>query len=342
MTVTPDPVTKAACRWLLTGAEPGRYDGPDPAPNHDMRSLLSRERGDREARLAASARWFHLEQTLKPVLLNLDHEVWAIKGFDLARSVYPFPWGRPMSDVDLLVKPEHLRSVAGTFKKMGWQILDSGDGIMSSGIVSETKALRNGVLAELHTHIFYFPATFPGRLPHDLTQNGRPLEPNLTGLAWHNALLIVMLHMITNTAIRPVWWADVCLLAKKVEELGAWKEFTRNTLQTRLSNPMKEILITAASLGAPVPQRVTDMLNERNDPAEALLTAIKARRGLPTLLNLKHLQGWKRVSWFHVMLWLALSRQDPLRGKPEEQGNHRDVTEGGLHHLFAPRGRRVS
>ncbi len=314
MTIIPDPVTRAACHWLLTGAEPGGYEGPDPAPSHDLTSLLSKERGDRDTRLAASAGWFHLEQTLKPVLNNLEHQVWAIKGFDLARSIYPFPGGRPMSDVDLLVKPEHQRSVAGTFKKMGWQILDSGDGIMSSGIVSETKAMKNGVMAELHTHIFYFPATFPGRLPRDLTQNGRPLEPNLLGLAWHNALLIVILHMITNAVIRPVWWADVCLLAKKIEEQGTWKEFTRNALHTRLSNPMKEILTTAAALGAPVPKRVTDLLSERNDQAEALLTAIKARRGLPTLLNLKHLTGWKRVSWFQAMLWLALTRQSPLRG----------------------------
>jgi hypothetical protein len=317
MTATPDPVTRAACHWLLTGAEPGGYEGPDPPKNHGLKSLLSRERGDRDQRLAASAGWFHLEQTLKPVIKNLEHEVWAIKGFDLARSVYPFPGGRPMSDADLLVKPEHQRSVTNTFKKMGWHVMDSGDGIMTSGIVSETKAIKNGVMAELHTHIFYFPATFPGRLPHDLMQNGRPLEPNLLGLAWHNALLIVILHMITNTAIRPVWWADVCLLAKRVEERGTWKEFTRNALGTRLSTPIKEVLTTAAALGAPVPEKVTALLSERNAHAEALLTAIKARRGLPTLLNLKHLKGWKRISWFHAMLWLALTRQGPLRGKPK-------------------------
>jgi hypothetical protein len=317
MTATPDPITKAACRWLLAGAGPGRYDGPDPAPGHDLTSLLSRERGNRDERLTSSAKWFHLEQKLKPVLKSLDHEVWAIKGFDLARSVYPFPGGRPMSDADLLVKPEHLRSVADTFTKMGWQVMDSGDGIMSSGIVSETKAIKNGVMAELHTHIFYFPATFPGRLPEDLTQNGRPLERNLMGLAWHNALLIVILHMITNTAIRPVWWADVCLLARKMEEQGTWREFTNSALKTRLSNPINEVLKTAAALGAPVPKRTTDLLNEGNTRAEALLTAIKARRGLPTLQNLRHLQGWKRISWFHAMLWLALTRQSPLRGQPK-------------------------
>jgi len=319
MTGIPDPITRAACRWLLTGAEPGGYDGPDPPPNHDLRSLLSRERGDREASIAASARWLHLQQTLKPVLAGLEHDVWAIKGFDLARSVYPFPGGRPMSDADLLVKPEHLRRAIDAFISQGWRVSNSGDGIMSSGIVSEVKAVKNGVMAELHTHIFYFPATFPGRLPPDLTMNCRPLERGLMGLAWHNALLIVTLHMITNTAIRPVWWSDTCLLAKMVEERGTWKEFTESALRTRLSRPVGGILKTAATLGAPVPEMVTSLLDVRNDRAEAVLSAIKARSALPTLLNLMHLPGWKRISWFHAILWLVLTRQSPLRAvRPAE------------------------
>lgn len=317
MTVTPDQVTQAVCRWLLSGAESGGYAGPDPPRNHDLESLLSRERGDRDARLAASAGWFHLEQTLKPVLRLLKADLWAIKGFDLARSVYPFPGGRPMRDADFFVKPGELNSVTGTFRKNGWQVMHSGDGITRAGIVSEVKAVKNRAMAEFHTHIFYFPATFPGKLPRDLFENGRYLEPNLMGLAWHNALLMVILHMITNPAIRPVWWTDVCLLAKKVDEQRTWKKFTGNALGTRLSRPVGDVLRTAAELGAPVPKRVTDLLNEKNDRAEAMLTAIKSRRGVPTLLNLMQMQGWRRVAWFHAMLWLALTRQSPLRGRPQ-------------------------
>ncbi len=39
---------------------------------------------------------------------------------------------------------------------------------------------------------------------------------------------MVLLHMITNTLIRPVWWADVCLLAGKVSEEGLWDRFVVN------------------------------------------------------------------------------------------------------------------
>lgn len=313
-TGNPDAVTRAACRWLLTGAEPGGYNGPDPPPGHDLLSLLSFERGDRDARLAASAGWLRIHQMLKPVLARLEHDVWALKGFDLARSIYPFPGGRPMTDADLLVKPENLGSTIRTFRELGWKVTHPGDGIMHSGIVSEVKAVRNGVMTELHTHIFYFPATFPGRLPPDLTSDCRELEPGLMGLAWHNALLSVILHMSTNTSIRPVWWADVCLLAGKVDERGTWREFTENVLRTRLSGPAGAILRTAAALGAPVPERVASLLGTGDERAEAVLDAIRARRTVPTLLNLKHLAGWKRIAWSWAMFWLVLARQSPQRG----------------------------
>lgn len=314
MTGLPDPVTRAACRWLLAGGEPGRYDGPEPPAGHDLGCLLSSERGDRDTRLSASAGWLRIQQTLQPVLTRLDHDVWAIKGLDLARSVYPFPGGRPMSDADLLLRRENLGSAVQTFRRLGWLVTHPGDGVMSSGIVSEVKAVKNGVMAELHTHIFYFPATFPGRLPSDLTLNGRPLEPGLMGLSWHNALLTVVLHMTTNRAIRPVWWCDTCLLAGKVQEHDTWPEFTRNVLGTRLSRPVGEVLRTAAELGAPVPERVTAMLDVGDPRAEAVLNAIKARRAIPTLLNIRHLTGWRRISWMYAMFWLALTGQSPQRG----------------------------
>jgi hypothetical protein len=318
---TPDSITRAACQWLLAGAKAGSYQGPDPGPDHELSPLLAREFRGNDSRLPASARWFHLEQTVRPVLRRIHEEglmVWAFKGFDLARSVYPFPGGRIMRDADLFTTTEDTPGILDAFKRSGWVCRTPGDGVLQSGIVSEVKAFRHGAMAELHTHIFYFPATFPGRLPDDLFENGRHLEPGLMGFAWHNALLMVLLHMITNPWIRPIWWADACLLAGKTDEAGTWKPFTRNALQTRLGNAVASPLETAATLGAPVPPRVTLMLKTGETRHHAILEATKTRRRVPTLLNLQHLSGWKRISWFHAMLWLVMTRQSPLReNRPE-------------------------
>ncbi|MCK4807970.1 MAG: nucleotidyltransferase family protein, partial [Candidatus Aegiribacteria sp.] len=254
----PDVITEAACRWLLSGGVPGAYAGPDPGMTHDLSPLLAREMGRKDISLFTAAAWFRQEQIVRPVLERISGEgtkVWAVKGFDLARSVYPFPGGRTMCDADLFMEERNRHKILSMFCQSGWSRGSPGDGIFNAGIVSEMKMYRHGAMVELHTHIFYFPATFPGRLPTDLFENDRLLEPGLMGFAWHNALLIVLLHMMTNTMIRPVWWVDICLLCRKVSEAGTWNKFARNAFETQLGNSLAYLLRTAsAKLEAPVPE----------------------------------------------------------------------------------------
>ncbi|NOQ23232.1 MAG: hypothetical protein GQ565_11365 [Candidatus Aegiribacteria sp.] len=315
----PDAITKAACGWLLSGGVPGAYAGPDPGAAHDLSPLLAGEMKRNDISLSRAAVWFRQEQIIRPVLESISGEgaeVWAVKGFDLARSVYPFPGGRPMCDADLFIEERNRQKILGIFSRSGWSRGSPGDGIFNSGIVSEMKMYRHGAMVELHTHIFYFPATFPGKLPTDLFENGRLLEPGLMGFAWHNALLMVLLHTLTNIRLRPVWWVDICLLCGKVSEAGSWNKFARNAFATKLGSSLAYLLRTAsAELEAPVPERVMIALNRSNSGREDIIEKLKAGRKLPTLLNLKHLRGWKKVSWFYALLWLVLTGQHPLRRK---------------------------
>ena len=315
----PDSITEAACRWLLSGGLPGTYAGPDPGMTHDLSSLLSRETGRKDISLSAAASWFRQEQIVRPVLELISEEgmkVWAIKGFDLARSVYPFPGGRPMCDADLFMDEGNRQRILSVFCRSGWSRGSPGDGIFNAGIVSEMKMYKLGVMVELHTHIFYFPATFPGKLPADLFENSRLLEPGLMGFAWHNALLMVLLHMMTNIRIRPVWWVDTCLLCSKISEAGTWNKFAQNAFETKLGNSLAHVLRTAsAELEAPVPERVMNVLSSSNSSREDIIERLKSGRKVPTLLNLKHLTGWKRISWLYALLWLVLTGQHPLRRK---------------------------
>ena len=315
----PDAITEAACRWLLSGGLPGTYAGPDPGIAHDLQPLLAKEMERRDLNLSAAAAWFRQEQIVRPVLERISGEgmrLWAVKGFDLARSVYPFPGGRPMCDADLFVEDKNRQKILNIFARSGWSRGSPGDGIFNAGIVSEMKMYKHGIMAELHTHIFYFPATFPGRLPSDLFENGRLLEPGLMGFAWHNALLMVLLHTLTNIRIRPVWWVDICLLCMKVSEAESWNKFTRNAFETKLGNSIAYLLGTASvRLGAPVPEGVLKVLNIGNSGKEDIIEKLKVGRKVPTLLNLKHLTGWKKISWLYALFWLVLTGQHPLRRK---------------------------
>jgi len=312
----PDAVTKAACRWLLSGAIKGDYSGPDPGESHGLTSLLAEETGRTEISLAGAAMWLRLEQTLKPVLQKLDAAgitVWAVKGFDLARTVYPFPGGRPMCDADLFVKEENRRRTLSIFFENGWRKTSHGDGIFTSGLISEIKMIKHGVMAELHTHIFYFPATFPGRLPADLFLNARPIGPGLSGFAWHNALLLVIIHLLTNKTVRPVWWTDICLLCLKVTEAQSWDKFTVNAFRTDLGAAVATVLSEVRDeLSAPVPEDTIQSLKNCGEARGTIL--IKLRRGnkIPTILNLRYLTGWKRISWIAALFQLVVSGIRPV------------------------------
>ena len=315
----PDAITEAACRWLLSGGAPGAYTGPDPGHAHGLSPLLSKEMDRKDISLTAAAGWFRHEHIIRPVLELIAKEgtvLWAVKGFDLARSVYPFPGSRPMADADLFVEERNRQRILNAFEQSGWTRESPGDGIFNADIVSELKMYRHSTMVELHTHIFYFPATFPGKLPVDLFENGRPLEPGLMGFAWHNALLMVLIHMLTNSEMRPVWWVDTCLLCKKVSEAGSWNRFAWNASETKLGHALASLLVTAAEvLGAPIPGKAIEVLNRVVIGREDVVENLKAWQKRPTLLNLKHLAGWKKVSWSYALLWLVLTGQHPLRRK---------------------------
>lgn len=313
----PDAITKAACKWLLSGAEAGEYAGPAPGTTHGLTPLLAFETGRNKIGLSCAAMWMRQEQITESILEKIAEEgifVWAVKGFDLARSVYPFPGGRPMSDSDLFIQAKDRQSIMRIFHQAGWSKGSPGDGVFTSAVVSEMKMFKQDVIIELHTHIFYFPAVFPGRLPVDLFENGRSLASGLMGFAWHNALLLVIIHFLTNELIRPVWWVDVCLLCRKVTEADTWDIFLKNAFNTKLGGAIATVLITASlELYAPVPGAITSALLNCENGREFILEQLKSARKVPTLLNLKYLPGWKKISWFYALFWLSLSRQQPLR-----------------------------
>lgn len=312
----PDAVTAAACEWLLRGGSRGGYSGPDPGPGHDLTPLLARETGREKELLLFEAMWVRMEEVVRPALEAVGRttsSVWAFKGYDLAQSIYPFPGARPMGDLDLFVRKAEAPVVIDAFSGCGWSAGTPGRGIFSAGIVSEMKMQRLGVLVELHSHIFYFPATFPGRLPRDLFKEGRKLRPGLMAFSWHNSLLMVILHMLTNSGVRPVWWVDVCLLCRKVGEASSWRDFARNGRDTLLGAAVSSVLRTASvRLGAPVPEEVMVSLENSRGCGDSVLPGLRAGNRIPTLMNLRYLRGWRKVSWFYALLWMVLLRRRPI------------------------------
>ncbi|MBD3370255.1 hypothetical protein GF402_07835 [Candidatus Fermentibacteria bacterium] len=313
----PDQVTAAACRWLLDGAAEGRYRGPRPPLDHELAPLLSTETGRPRLGLSSAAAWTRIHQTMAPALRRLDRagvHVWAIKGYDLALSVYPRPGSRPMRDADLMVRTEDLPVVRNVLKTLGWSEASPGDGLLYSGIVAECKYQKGSVLVETHTHPFYYPALYPGRLPPDLLEDGRSLGPGLRGLNWRYAMLIVAVHALTSPPLRAVWWTDLALLSATVDESVGWAGFSFWACNSGLGPGVGRLLQTLRRrTGAPVPRRVIDVLLAAPDRS-VVLSSIRKGGGRPTLRNVLALRGWRKLSFAVCTIFRVFGSRPPLTG----------------------------
>ncbi|MCD4848764.1 MAG: hypothetical protein K8R76_11325, partial [Candidatus Aegiribacteria sp.] len=58
---------------------------------------------------------------------------------------------------------------------------------------------------------------------------------------------------------------------------------------------------------------VIEVLNRDDSGRENIVEKLKTGQKKPTLLNIKHLKGWKKISWAYALLWLVLTGQHPLR-----------------------------
>jgi len=305
-----DGVTAAACSWLLAGSPSGGYSGPVPEKGHGLAPLLAGETGDTDTAMRSEAAWLRRRESLRSVLARLGErgtELWAFKGFDLAGTLYPFPGARPMSDVDLFVRKRDLPVILEAFRMDGWSAASPGSGLLSAGIVSEIKLMKERMIVELHTHIFYFPALFPGRFPPGILLRGRELEPGVRGFPWDFELLLVVLHMLSNPTVRPVWWTDIILLCMEMNRSGLWREFARGAWMSGFARPVSAVLVAAGEEGARVPDTVLRMLAGSPEAPPGILEALRTGSRRPTVMTLRYMTGWRRISWLYSLLWMLVS-----------------------------------
>lgn len=257
------------------------------------------------ARLAA------VEGALEPVLESLAAQgvgVWGWKGIDYARTLYPDPSMRPMSDADLFVRPEDMRSAAGVFLRHGWTMMNPGTPLLTSMVVGAVTLCRGCVEADLHCHPLYFPWALPGRLPSDLFQTPRRLGDLLLGFRWTHATLLHLLHMSSHRHLRPEWWLDLALLCGRMTP-SDWRSLSYWGAASGLGASLAAILEDCrSSTGRGAPCRALDAL--RGGPSREGLPAIAAGgRGLPTLSAALAGTGWRRTSFCAALVYrLAAGR----------------------------------
>jgi Uncharacterised nucleotidyltransferase len=227
-----------------------------------------------------------------------------VKGAALALTVYPRPWEREMSDVDIVVRPGTLGAVIRSLEAIGFSALYPRERPLSRGALGEVilesaPGPRGGtILVEAHTQLDKIVAR-----PIDYDEIfGRARQiPELPGLlipAAEDHALLVALHAAGHDFHHPVAFND---FARLLEQGLNVSEVIERARRWRLGTVMFVFL---------------DFMRRRGDAAipAALLRAFvpgRLRRGAVTHLYLNRTMGGRSEQ--PPLGWPWVARQTVLR-----------------------------
>jgi hypothetical protein len=209
-----------------------------------------------------------------------------------------------MGDVDILLGREHLLDALSAASSMGWSVRGPGDALLTSGTISSATAALGPARIDFHTHLLHFPATLPGRLAFPAAASSRPTPLGLLSPAPELELLYVLIHMLTHSRIRQIWWIDAALLASRLDREG-WRTFTRMASETRTGRALASSLIALQSVtGVNIPAASLSVLGSGEDRSMAL-RFLGGGRGRPTAALLLAPGGSRRLSYL-AALWAGV------------------------------------
>jgi hypothetical protein len=171
---------------VLEGMRARRQD-PPPVPER----LLRRLENIRNMELAKAVVRLHHVDELGAAAFREGLDLYLLKGAAFATTLYRDPGLRPMSDIDVLVRPSCFETWSRELESLGYSLVDTSD---------HAKCYRrraSGVVLELHSHLTS-AADFLGLGTDAILERSRPLDAGsavrLRTLSWEDHLLHLCLH----------------------------------------------------------------------------------------------------------------------------------------------------
>ena len=241
-----------------------------PGAAHEFAAL-------RHAAVAADAGERQVLTEVLSALADAGMRALLLKGVALAYTVYPAPWLRARSDIDLLVAPGTLRDVAAVLTPIGFQPERE---VTHPLITRQRHFTRRGqfrVAVDVHDALANPPVL--RTLPHfeELLVRAQSIEaiaPNAWALGTPDALLHAAVHRVAhhNSSIDLLWLYDMHLLAAQMDAAD-WRVFADRSAHSRVAGIAADGLrILVDVLDSAVPPEVIDGLGAvRGEPSAALL-----------------------------------------------------------------------
>jgi hypothetical protein len=139
---------------------------------------------------------------------NID--VIALRGINFASTLYPDPALRPLSDIDLLVRPQQMDQLVAVLTLLGyWNI---------PGHLHQWTNAK--VVVDVHTDLVGGDRISARRRAVDINMDAVWASSTLSGavdgeirkLAWEDEVLTCSLHAIKHSCDRILWFADIALM----------------------------------------------------------------------------------------------------------------------------------
>lgn len=184
----------------------------------------------------------------------------ALKGFALAHLLYPEPALRPMSDIDLLVKPAQARQAQEILAELGFNAPPPPPGRLPGKHLANATRHADGLTISVELHHNLFNLGHPHSL--ELAELTAPPVPFALGeltaytLPYEEMLWHLCQHLtIIGQPFRLIWLADIVGLAERFAPAIDWPRVERNypEVLSALSlfhfiTPLSEQLRRAAAL----------------------------------------------------------------------------------------------
>lgn len=151
-----------------------------------------------------------------------------MKGVPLAYTIYPEPWLRPVSDVDLLIPADQVAGTRKIFDELGFVRPPSAEGelILHQFMATQNDAAGMAQVFDVHWKISN-TNVFADMLPYDELFAERIAVPALGEAAFtlsnRHALLLACIHRVGHHANsrRLIWLYDIHLLAQQMSDVQA-------------------------------------------------------------------------------------------------------------------------
>lgn len=173
-------------------------------------------------------------QTLAEILACYQEagiEAVVVKGAVLAHLIYPEPGLRPMSDLDILVKPQQARDAQQLLLELGFAGAMPPPGDLPDKHLPLATRVTAGVAVHIEVHHNLFNVYLPASMtlddvtptPFTLPSGFTAMMPTAEQMLWH-VCRHIQFHTNVWKPLRLIWVVDVVALAEHCADTINWAE----------------------------------------------------------------------------------------------------------------------